>query len=36
MQQLGLSNNNLRRPLVKLSREDQQLILAEMKELDII
>jgi 4-hydroxy-tetrahydrodipicolinate synthase len=36
MQQLELSNNNLRRPLVKLSREDQQLILAEMKELDII
>lgn len=36
MQQIGLSNNNLRRPLVKLSQEDQQLILSEMKELDII
>jgi len=36
MAQLGLSNNNLRRPLVNLSKEDQQLILAEMKELDIL
>ena len=36
MQQLGLSNNNLRRPLVNLSKEHQQLILAEMKELDIV
>ncbi|MFW5719051.1 MAG: 4-hydroxy-tetrahydrodipicolinate synthase [Halanaerobium sp.] len=36
MQQLGLSNNNLRRPLVNLSREHQELILTEMKELDII
>jgi 4-hydroxy-tetrahydrodipicolinate synthase len=36
MQQLGLSNNNLRRPLVNLSKEHQQLILTEMKELDII
>ncbi len=36
MEQLGLSNNNLRRPLVNLSREDQELILTEMKELDII
>lgn len=36
MQQLGLSNNNLRRPLVKLSKEHQELILTEMKELDIV
>jgi len=36
MQQIGLSNNNLRRPLVNLSKEHQQLILTEMKELDII
>lgn len=36
MQQLGLSNNNLRRPLVNLSRENEELILTEMKELDII
>ncbi|RAK05256.1 4-hydroxy-tetrahydrodipicolinate synthase [Halanaerobium saccharolyticum] len=36
MQQIGLSNNNLRRPLVKLSKEHQQLILDEMKELDIV
>ena len=36
MQQIGLSNNNLRRPLVNLSTEDQQLILNEMKELDIV
>jgi len=36
MQQLGLSNNNLRRPLVNLSKEHQQLILTEMKELDIV
>ena len=36
MQQIGLSNNNLRRPLVNLSKEHQQLILNEMKELDII
>jgi len=36
MQQLGFSNNNLRRPLVNLSKEHQQLILTEMKELDIV
>lgn len=36
MQQIGLSNNNLRRPLVNLSKEHQQLILEEMKELDIV
>ena len=36
MQQIGLSNNNLRRPLVNLSKEGQELILNEMKELDIV
>jgi len=36
MQQIGLSNNNLRRPLVNLNKEHQKLILNEMKELDII
>lgn len=36
MQQIGLSNNNLRRPLINLSPENQQLILDEMKELDIV
>lgn len=36
MQQLGLANNNLRRPLVNLSKADQNLILTEMKELDIL
>ncbi|KXS49670.1 MAG: dihydrodipicolinate synthase [Halanaerobium sp. 4-GBenrich] len=36
MQQIGFSNNNLRRPLVKLSQEHQELILAEMKEFDIV
>lgn len=36
MQQIGLSNNNLRRPLVNLSKADQELILNEMKELDIV
>lgn len=36
MSQIGLSNNNLRRPLVNLSQEDQQLILNEMEELDIV
>lgn len=36
MHQIGLSNNNLRRPLVNLSKEHQQLIINEMKELDII
>lgn len=36
MQQLGLANNNLRRPLVNLAQKEQELILTEMKELDII
>jgi 4-hydroxy-tetrahydrodipicolinate synthase len=36
MKQIGLSNNNLRRPLVNLSKAHQELILSEMKELDII
>lgn len=36
MQQIGLSNNNLRRPLINLSQKDQELILNEMKELDIV
>lgn len=36
MNQIGLSNNNLRRPLVNLAQKDQELILTEMKELDII
>lgn len=36
MKQIGLSNNNLRRPLVNLSQENQELILTEMKELDIV
>ena len=36
MSQIGLSNNNLRRPLINLSQENQQLILNEMEELDII
>jgi 4-hydroxy-tetrahydrodipicolinate synthase len=36
MQQVGLSNNILRRPLVNLSKEHQELILTEMKELDIV
>ena len=36
MTQIGLSNNNLRRPLVNLNKEHQELILKEMKELDII
>lgn len=36
MEQIGLSNNNLRRPLVALSKENQDLILNEMEELDLI
>lgn len=36
MSQIGLSNNNLRRPLINLSEENQQLILNEMEELDIV
>lgn len=36
MKQIGLANNNLRRPLINLSKEHQKLILAEMKELNII
>jgi len=36
MQQIGLANNNLRRPLVNLSKADQELLLSEMKELDIV
>jgi len=36
MAQLGLANNNLRRPLIALAEEDQQLILDEMRRLEII
>jgi len=36
MQQIELANNNLRRPLVNLSKADQELLLSEMKELDIV
>lgn len=36
MQQIGLANNNLRRPLINLNKAGQELILNEMKELDIV
>jgi 4-hydroxy-tetrahydrodipicolinate synthase len=36
MAQVGLSNNNFRKPLVPLSTEDQELILNEMRRLEII
>lgn len=36
MQQIGLSNNNLRRPLINLNKKYQKLILDEMEELDLI
>lgn len=36
MEQIGLSNNNLRKPLILLSSEHQELILNEMRRLEII
>lgn len=36
LKQIGLANNNLRRPLINLAQKDQELILTEMKELDIV
>ncbi|ADQ14649.1 4-hydroxy-tetrahydrodipicolinate synthase [Halanaerobium hydrogeniformans] len=36
MAQIGLANNNLRRPLINLSPENQELLLEEMRRLEII
>ena len=36
MSQIGLSNNNLRKPLIPLSDENQELLLNEMRRLEII
>ncbi|MCC3143938.1 4-hydroxy-tetrahydrodipicolinate synthase [Halanaerobium sp. Z-7514] len=36
MAQIGLANNNLRRPLIKLSSKNQEILLEEMRRLEII
>jgi 4-hydroxy-tetrahydrodipicolinate synthase len=36
MSKIGLSNNNLRKPLFKLSKEKEELILQEMRKLGMI
>jgi 4-hydroxy-tetrahydrodipicolinate synthase len=36
MSKIGLSNNNFRRPLIKLSKDKEELILKEMRKLEII
>jgi 4-hydroxy-tetrahydrodipicolinate synthase len=36
MSKIGLSNNNFRRPLIKLSKDKEELILKEMRKLEMI
>lgn len=36
MSKIGLSNNNFRKPLIKLSKDKEELILKEMRKLEII
>jgi 4-hydroxy-tetrahydrodipicolinate synthase len=36
MSKIGLSNNNFRRPLIRLSKDKEELILSEMRKLEMI